>query len=712
MDTKVLILVVNGISIVFSCTLAFILLWSNWRKGSIQLFALVTLSTVFWNLGSLLFELGTATTLRDTNLTSRIFLETGFVGSGLAIYALTVNLVRLYSFRVKILLGISLCLMLTYQVIVVLVTVTPLTQTLPVNPLYLLVIAVTLFIVFRFRNRLDSSVLQLFIVIFLIGQLVPLLNTQISAATISLALCSTATVGMGFTLMWREIISPLQERSLQIVNMREVSQSVSARIDLNALLEEILDQAIQWLRADGAGIFLQTGSGTFNLVASRNLPNTYGKYSLKAGEGIIGLSIQSGKTLIAEASTNRFVEQIAVTFPHGVELFGCVMTSPLINRQQVIGTIVVVTNIQGKLFSTEDRTLIEIMASEASIGIAYNQITQEIESSRHNLEHVLDTTGSPIITVNDSGVILYGNKKARELQENGFTLLPNDWKAEAKSQVWYERRIESRYYTCRSIELEGRFPPEWLIVYSDVTREREMSSLRADVIRLTSHDIKNPLQAAIANLDLLRDDLGSIDNTEVQSSLRELDIQLRRIESITSTILGINNEVANRSHRLSNLLEEAVEATKSDFPNRQHQIIAALQGNEDYVQGSREQLKRAFMNLLDNAMKYSPAGATIYLSSHVDNNRAIIQVRDEGVGIPNEMQKHVFRPLFRGQEYGQATPDTSGSGVGLNIVRSIIENHGGKIWFTSEEGKGTTFFVSLPLLNSRENPEQTEVQQS
>jgi len=94
----------------------------------------------------------------------------------------------------------------------------------------------------------------------------------------------------------------------------------------------------------------------------------------------------------------------------GHEVFGSIMTSPLTNQHQVIGAVSVISNNQGKLFSQEDRMLLEILASEASIGVAYSQITNEIESSRHNLENVLDAIDSPIVTVNELREIQYANR--------------------------------------------------------------------------------------------------------------------------------------------------------------------------------------------------------------------------------------------------------------------------------------------------------------
>jgi signal transduction histidine kinase len=545
--------------------------------------------------------------------------------------------------------------------------------------------------------------LRFSIVLFVIGQAIPLFNSQIATTKLALVLCSCSTLGLGLTILWREIISPIRERSQQIINMREVAQTVSARTDLEELLADITNQAALWLHADGAAIFLTGSNEECKLVAMWQLPQSYSNHVVRIGEGIVGRSIQTGQTLIREASDADYADMVQSSFPDGTELFGCVMSSPFNDKQNLAGAIVVISNRQGKVFSEDDRVLLEIMASEVSIGIAYSQINHEIEGSRRNLEHVLDTTGNPIVTVNELGAIQYANKTARDLQGKGQSLVPPDWKANPKRQIWYEQKIETRYYNCQSIELEGRTPLEWLIVYNDITREKEITSLRDDVIRLASHDIKNPLQGAIANLELLQDDLLNTPNPEVQISLRELDTQLRRIEEITTTILGSKQQFVNEVHAISSILTDATDAMRGQASSRQHEMILLKPDDFTFIKGSRDQLKRAFMNLLDNAIKYSPDGSKIRVSTYQDNDHIIIEFHDTGIGIPLSIQSKIFSPFFRGEEHGQQSTHSTGSGVGLNIVKGIIENHGGNIWFTSKEQEGTTFFVSLPV-NQRLEP--------
>ena len=108
-----------------------------------------------------------------------------------------------------------------------------------------------------------------------------------------------------------------------------------------------------------------------------------------------------------------------------------------------------------------------------------------------------------------------------------------------------------------------------------------------------------------------------------------------------------------------------------------------------------EKIKLAIQNLLDNAMKYTPAGGKVTISLKYSQKEIELSVKDSGIGIPKDQQERVFAKFFRGANVLRM--ETEGTGLGLFITRNIIEAHGGRIWFESEEGKGTTFHFALPV---------------
>jgi len=113
------------------------------------------------------------------------------------------------------------------------------------------------------------------------------------------------------------------------------------------------------------------------------------------------------------------------------------------------------------------------------------------------------------------------------------------------------------------------------------------------------------------------------------------------------------------------------------------------------VRGDRDRLEQVLVNLADNAVRYSPQGGDVEVALVVQGDEAVVSVRDYGVGIPAEKQARIFQQFFRAH---MGTPyDYGGLGVGLYISNEIVKRHGGRMWFESQEGRGSTFFFSLPL---------------
>jgi signal transduction histidine kinase len=112
-----------------------------------------------------------------------------------------------------------------------------------------------------------------------------------------------------------------------------------------------------------------------------------------------------------------------------------------------------------------------------------------------------------------------------------------------------------------------------------------------------------------------------------------------------------------------------------------------------------EQIRRTLVNLIENAIKFTPPGGEVEVTAGGQGSTVVMAVRDTGIGIPPELQARVFDRFFRGQQAG--TEHISGSGLGLSLVRAVVDNHGGSVWLESQPHAGTTFYVALPALLRR-----------
>jgi len=152
----------------------------------------------------------------------------------------------------------------------------------------------------------------------------------------------------------------------------------------------------------------------------------------------------------------------------------------------------------------------------------------------------------------------------------------------------------------------------------------------------------------------------------------------------------VNKELAD----INLLATNSVELLRFKAAEKGQQIILELSGMAEELMISREKIWRVISNLISNAIKFSPRGSSIKVKITDFDNEVEISVKDSGIGIPDEIKYKVFNMFTEAKRTG--TAGEKSFGLGLSICRQIIENHQGKIWFTSEDKGGTTFFVRLP----------------
>jgi heavy metal sensor kinase len=216
-----------------------------------------------------------------------------------------------------------------------------------------------------------------------------------------------------------------------------------------------------------------------------------------------------------------------------------------------------------------------------------------------------------------------------------------------------------------------------------------------------SHDLRTPLA-------LMKSTIGVALNRprtskELQATLVELDGQINRVSSLLEATLFLSRADAERLAQnyapldLSELLTDLVETTEPCAREERNQALTGDITPGLRVTGDRDQLTRLFLNLLDNAMRYTPDGGSIRVTGRGDSTRVIVEVSDNGIGIAAEDLPHVFDRFYR-VDKARTSSDRDHHGLGLSIAQAIAHAHGGHIAVTSELGKGSIFTVNLPLV--------------
>jgi two-component system phosphate regulon sensor histidine kinase PhoR len=241
-----------------------------------------------------------------------------------------------------------------------------------------------------------------------------------------------------------------------------------------------------------------------------------------------------------------------------------------------------------------------------------------------------------------------------------------------------------------------------LVVLEDVTELRRLQRIRTDFVDNVSHELRTPL----TNVRLLVETLEmELEHATAESGMVE---RVKAIDRETAHLVELVNELLDLSRLeqgaaplhvvpvdIADIARSAAERIRPFADRGGVSTVQQIPAGVPLVRGDAERLGQLLLNLLHNAVKFSPAGSTVTVSAREDGSEVVIAVRDEGPGIPRADLERVFERFYK---VDRARPRSAGgSGLGLAIARHIAEAHGGRIWVESEEGRGSTFFVALPV---------------
>ena len=342
------------------------------------------------------------------------------------------------------------------------------------------------------------------------------------------------------------------------------------------------------------------------------------------------------------------------------------------------------------------------------------------------LDTVLQSVQEGVMAVSPDGNLEYANRTAEEML--GFDLarqrsrpverfLPDvDWAALAAPAPDGGARLETaeievfrparRVLSVRAFPLEGGEGS--VAVLRDVTREREdareaMESERMQAVRLLAaslaHEIGNPLNALGIHLQLLERAVKKLPSAEDRAELGEFTAvardEIARLDGILSEFLNALRNGAPNLEKCDALavLEKSLRVLRADVRERAIRIEVDHPASLPAILADASQLQRVFFNLVKNAIQAMPDGGTLSIGLAADDRDLSVSFRDSGTGIAPDDFLRLFEPFHSGK--------AGGHGIGLAIVKRIVEDHGGRIEVTSRPGKGACFRLSFPLADRR-----------
>lgn len=238
-------------------------------------------------------------------------------------------------------------------------------------------------------------------------------------------------------------------------------------------------------------------------------------------------------------------------------------------------------------------------------------------------------------------------------------------------------------------------------VHHDITKEKAVDKAKTEFVSLASHQLRTPLVTIKWYIEMLASKKSGHLNTDQQKYLHEIAEGNRHIIELVNALLDVSRlelgtlPIEVQPTNYADLVKKIVRELTPDTNSKHLKLQATYSHDVPIINADQNLLRIIVQNILSNAIKYTPDKGTVNLSLAKHGNDIQLRVQDTGLGIPSHEQSQIFTKLFRAENV--RARDTTGTGLGLYIVKSILEQVGGKVWFESIEGRGTIFYISLPI---------------
>jgi PAS domain S-box-containing protein len=503
----------------------------------------------------------------------------------------------------------------------------------------------------------------------------------------------------------------------------QISRAITAQLNLDDVLELVLEAATRILAGQAGLIALRGPDGDFSVRANYGLSPAVVPYFAPLLTDIPDDADRSRFHIprLAE-KLGRIAAELGLRLQQVVAL-------PMAIGRDLIGVLYVFRS-YGTRFTADDRQMLSSFADQAAIAVNNAQLYEAVSQEKRRLDAILEYSADGVMILDAAHRITVFNRALARMSgwsaaealgrqhdevirwarlETGLDLtsvIAGGWPLPPARPLYVEGDLRRRNGGTVSVGITYAplFTRDGVLVniiasVRDITRFREADELKSTFISVISHELKTPVALIKGYADtLLRKDAHWNQET-VQESLGVILEETDRLNHLIDNLLDASRLQAGAMQLemdqvALDALAERVAArfrTQSDV----HQIVTDFPVDFPAVEGDAGRLEQVLNNLLSNAIKYSPNGGRIEIGGRALPGEVVVSVADQGVGVPLEEQTRIFERFFRGsRERHQRTP---GAGLGLYLVKAIIEAHGGRIWVESNPGEGAVFSFALPL---------------
>jgi len=501
--------------------------------------------------------------------------------------------------------------------------------------------------------------------------------------------------------------------------LARAGRDLAGELDPDNVLDQAVRHAVRLMGAAGASIRMlegdevvvraATGAGEDKAIGTR-APST---------GFLVGDVVQTRSTrAVADVRTDSRLGQADSMLAAGYRAY---LGVPMIGPEESVQGIMAVYDSRTREWLEEESEVLHALAASAAAACMSAELYQGVSQEQQRSEAILANVADGIVAVDREGNVVLWNPAAervtgvpqaealgrtptqalgRPLEAGegtlgGSRLVPI---RRGGDEVWLS--LSEAVMTDPAGAVAGR-----VYAFRDISAERSVEQMKTDFVSTVSHELRTPLTSIYGFAEtLLRQDV-LFGEDERATFLRYIASESERLTAIVDRLLSVAQlDTGDMAVQLAEtdvgaVVSEAVRSLETGDAPDGHHFIVALSDEPLAAAADRDKLGQVLAHLLDNAVRYSPAGGTVTVAARRRDDSVEVSVEDEGIGIPHAEQERIFRKFYRGDS-ASGTVGAGAAGLGLFLAQGLVNAMGGRIWVDSDEGRGSTFVLELRAAES------------
>jgi len=536
-----------------------------------------------------------------------------------------------------------------------------------------------------------------------------------------------------------------EHRAQELDAINKLSQAITSTIELEEVLSIGAERVVELLRVTQSRLFLlQEGTERMQSVYKYDKNNKRGELNsvsaplsrypdfLRAIKGMKPVMIEDVQKSGMAPEVKRVFEKQGV---HSI------LNLPLMSTDAAIGIMMLLHTGEPRNFTSEEINLAETVSSQLAVTLKNAQLFRHVVEEKGRIEALVNSSGDGILMTSNKFHLILVNSVAEQIFQidaehyyDKHLVEFVDAQKDNLKDFDLVKRVIYQIVTSPESAITGEFglvsPPKTLkivanpvlgekkevighmIVLRDITQEKQLEQMKDDLVGMIVHDLKNPLAGVIGFAEIMHAKAKKRGLEDFEGFLSKILYQANTLHEMVNNILEVHKmedgsmEIQKDVANFEDIVNNAVRQVEVSAKQKGITISKELTTELPPVFVDRTKIIRLFANILSNGIKYTPDQGQIRIHTTIQDDVILTGISDTGKGIPSQYLDTIFDRFAQIDRKKQGK--AASVGLGLYFCKLVVETHGGKIWAESEEGKGSTFYFTIPNLLSGGDEEDSE----